>query len=494
MKIVVVASEAVPFAKTGGLADVAGALPRALAARGHQTSLILPLYRRASRCGLALEPTGHTFRVPIGSREVEGRIVTAQLPGSSALAYLIDQPAYYDRDELYGRQGVDFLDNCERFLFFARATLEAVRLLDLRPDVIHCNDWQTGMIPVLLREAYRDLPEFRSIGTLLTVHNLAYQGVFWHYDMPLTRLNWNLFNFQQLEFHGKLNFLKAGLVFADLISTVSPTYAQEIQTPRFGSGLEGLLRARAGGLRGIVNGIDTNLWNPATDLNLAAPYSSTDFATGKAACKAQLQRRMGLPERPEVPLFAQIGRLDPQKGWDLVAEVADDLLSRDVQMVVLGEGQPRYHELLDRLSSRHAGKLRVVLEFLPPLAHQIEAGADLFLMPSLYEPCGLNQLYSLTYGTVPIVHATGGLIDTVRDATPERLADGSATGFVFQASTAAAFQEAIDRALALWADREAWSRLVRAGMSGDWSWDRSARAYEDLYEEVRARALRPGRG
>ena len=494
MKVVVVASEAVPFAKTGGLADVAGALPRALAARGHEASLILPNYRRATRCGLTLTPTGHTFRVPIGSRHVEGRILAADLPGSSARAYLIDQPAYYDRDELYGRQGVDFLDNCERFLFFARGALEVIRLLDLRPDVIHCNDWQTGMIPVLLREAYRDLPAFRSIGTLLTIHNLAYQGVFWHYDMPLTGLNWNLFNFHQLEFHGKLNFLKAGLVFADLLSTVSPSYAREIQTQAYGCGLDGLLRVRSGDLQGIVNGIDASLWNPATDPLLAAPYAAADFAAGKAACKAQLQRRMGLPERPDVPLFAQIGRLDPQKGWDLVADVADDLLSRDVQMVVLGEGQPRYHELLDRLSSRHTGKLRVVLEFLPPLAHQIEAGADMFLMPSLYEPCGLNQLYSLTYGTVPIVHATGGLIDTVRDATPARLADGSATGFAFHEPTASAFNDAIERALAVWTDRPAWSRLVRAGMSEDWSWDRSARAYEGLYEQVQARAASAGRG
>lgn len=494
MKVVVVASEAVPFAKTGGLADVAGALPRALATRGHEASLIVPNYRRASLSGLALTPTGVTFHVPIGSREVAGRILVADLPGSTARAYLIDQPAYYDRDELYGRHGVDFLDNCERFLFFCRGALEAIRLLNLRPDVIHCNDWQAGMIPVLLREAYRHQAEFRTIGTLLTIHNLAYQGAFWHYDMPLTRLDWRLFNFHQLEFHGKLNFLKAGLVFADLLSTVSPTYAKEIQTPAYGCGLDGLLRARAGDLTGIVNGIDATLWNPETDPLLAAHYSRSDFAAGKAACKAQLQRRMGLPERPEVPLFAQIGRLDPQKGWDLVADVADDLLSRDVQMVVLGEGQPRYHELLDRLSTRHAGKLRVVLEFLPQLAHQIEAGADLFVMPSLYEPCGLNQLYSLTYGTVPIVHATGGLIDTVTDATPENLVDGSATGFVFREPTASALGGALDRALALWPDRQAWSRLVRAGMAGDWSWDRSARAYEDLYERVRARATAPGRG
>ena len=489
MKIVVIASEAVPFAKTGGLADVAGALPRALAELGHEATLILPRYRGAGLGGVAIEPTRHVLRIPVGSRRIEGRLCEATLPGSAAKAYLIDQPEYFDRDELYGRHGSDFPDNCERFVFFARAALEAVRLLDLRPDVLHCNDWQTGLIPVFLREVYRAVPGFEAIGTLLTIHNMAYQGVFWHWDMPLTNLDWRLFNFHQLEFHGRLNFLKAGLVFADLLNTVSPTYAREIQTPAFGCGLDGLLRARAGELRGIVNGIDGAIWNPGIDPLLADRYDARTVAQGKAACKAQLQRRLNLPERPEVPLFAQIGRLDPQKGWDLLASVADDLLAGDVQMVVLGEGQPRYHELLDRLSNRHAGKLRAVLDFRPALAHQIEAGADLFLMPSLYEPCGLNQLYSLAYGTIPIVHATGGLADTVVDATPTTIANGTATGFAFREPVAEAFRQAILRALTLWPDRAAWSRLVQSGMKADWSWKTSALAYEGLYEETRQRAL-----
>lgn len=487
MKVAVIASEAVPFAKTGGLADVAGALPRALAKLGHEATLFLPRYRRAQHAGVPLTPTGHRIRVPIGSREVEGRILAAELPGSTARAFLIDQPAYFDRDELYGRKGSDFPDNCERFVFFQRAVLEAIRVLDLRPDVLHCNDWQTGLIPVFLREEYRTKPEFATTGTLLTIHNLAYQGVFWHYDMPLTRLDWRLFNFHELEFHGKLNFLKAGIAFSDLLSTVSPTYAREIQTPEGGCGLDGLLRARASDLFGIVNGIDTSIWNPAIDPLLAERYVAENPEPGKAACKAQLQRRLGLPERPEVPLFAQIGRLDPQKGWDLLATVADDLLDDDVQMVVLGEGQPRYHDLLDRLSNRHPGKLRAVLEFLPPLAHHIEAGADLFLMPSLYEPCGLNQLYSLAYGTVPIVHSTGGLADTVVDATYETLSRGTATGFAFREPTPEAFRGAIQRALQIWPDRAAWRKLVQTGMRQDWSWDKSARAYLHLYEQIVAR-------
>jgi starch synthase len=355
--------------------------------------------------------------------------------------------------------------------------------------VIHCNDWQTGLIPIYLDDLYRPSGDFAGVGSLFTIHNMAYQGSFWHWDMPLTGLDWRLFNWRQLEFHGRLNFLKAGLVSADLLSTVSPTYAREIQTPEFGCGFDGLLRARRHDLRGIVNGIDTAVWNPATDPFLAANYNIDTFPAGKAACKADLQRRAGLPDRPDVPLFAQIGRLDPQKGWDLLIEVADDLLAGDVQMVVLGVGMPKYHGLLEALAARHPDKLKVFLEFSNPLSHQIEAGADLFLMPSLYEPCGLNQLYSLAYGTIPIVRATGGLADTVVDATPAALLDGTATGFSFNEATAPALLHAIVRPLDLWPDRPAWSALIRNAMRADWSWDRVARSYQDLYEEVHHRRV-----
>jgi starch synthase len=323
----------------------------------------------------------------------------------------------------------------------------------------------------------------------MTIHNLAYQGIFPAADLALTGLDRGLFNWQQLEFNGRLNYLKAGLVFADLLSTVSPTYAREIQTPAFGRGLDGLLRARRDDLWGILNGIDVEAWRPDHEPMLAAPFDATTVEVGKPLCKAQLQRRASLPERSDVPLFAQIGRLDPQKGWDLLAEVADDLLREDVQLVVLGEGHPRYHDLLGHLAADHPGKVRAFLKYSSLLAHQIEAGADLFLMPSLYEPCGLNQLYSLAHGTVPIVRATGGLADTVVDVTPETLSDGTATGFTFREPDAAAFGAAIRRALRLWQDRPAWLGLVRAGMRGDWSWDRSARLYGDLYDAVRHRSI-----
>ncbi len=420
----------------------------------------------------------------MGARSVEGKVFKSRLPGSNVLVYLIDQPRYFDRDGLYGADGKDYDDNCERFVFFCRAVLEAIAALHLRPDVIHCNDWQAGLIPVYLKTVYERVPELSSVGALLTIHNLAYLGLFPHWEMALTGLDWHLFNWRQLEFHGKLCFMKAGLVFADKLSTVSPTYAQEIQTPRLGSGLEELLSYRRADLRGIVNGIDTEAWSPSNEEMLAARYDGESVCQGKTTCKAWLQRKSGLAERPGVPMFAQIGRLDPQKGWDLLAEVADLLLEQDVQLVVLGEGHPKYHTLLQDLERRHAGKFWVYLGFADDLAHQIEAGADIFLMPSLFEPCGLNQLYSLAHGTVPIVRATGGLADTVIDASAENLANGTATGFVFIEPTPAALWATIERALVLWADRAAWLRLQRTGMTADWSWERSAREYVTLYQEI----------
>jgi len=488
MNVVFVASEAVPFAKTGGLADVAAALPRALEKQGHSLALFLPCYRRAWAAGLELADTGLALRIPIGAKSIEGRVYKSRLPRSDVPVFLIDQPRYFDRDGLYGSGGRDYDDNCERFVFFDRAVLETIEALHLRPDVIHCNDWQTGLIPVYAKTMYHRVPELASVGTLLTIHNLAYLGLFWQWEMALTGLEWHLFNWRQLEFHGKLCFMKAGLVFADMLSAVSPTYAKEIQTPKLGSGLEGLLRHRQADLRGIVNGIDAEEWRPNHESMLAAHYDTASVTIGKPRCKAWLQRRAGLIERPDAPLFAQIGRLDPQKGWDLLAEVAEMLLERDVQLVVLGEGHPRYHALLDHLAQRHAGKLWAHLGFDDELAHQIEAGADIFLMPSLFEPCGLNQLYSLAHGTVPLVRATGGLADTVVDANPETLTQGTATGFVFSDPAPQALWEAIERALALWPDREIWLKLMKSGMAADWSWERSAREYSRLYEEIRARA------
>jgi starch synthase len=491
LEVVLIASEAVPFAKTGGLADVVGALPVALARAGVGARVVIPCHRSVWSAGVPIEATGLTVRVPVGPRIVEGLVHRSHLPGSDVEVYLIDCPAYFDRPGIYQAQGVDYADNPARFVFFARAAIEAAARLNWRPDVFHVHDWPAALVPVYQEEVYRRKGLHPGAGSLLTVHNLAYQGDFWPGEMAQTGLDPRLFNWRQLEAYGRLNFLKAGLVYADLIGTVSPTYAREIQTPALGRGLDGLLRSRAADLRAVVNGIDAEVWDPAADPSLVVNYDIETFRLGKAACKADLQRRAGLDVRPDVPLLAQIGRLDPQKGWDLLASAADDLLRRDVQLVVLGQGHPRYHDLLERLVKAHPGKVRAFLEFADDLAHQIEAGADVFLMPSLYEPCGLSQLYSLRYGTVPVVRATGGLADTVVDATPAALAEGRATGFAFREATVEALRGAIGRALELWADRPAWDRLVSTGMRLDWSWDRGALAYRELYEEtVRRRSAR----
>ncbi len=489
MHVAIVASEAVPFAKTGGLGDVIGALPRAIELLGHTPTVFLPAYRCTRNSGVPISTTGITLQIPLGSQQVEAHILETTLPGSHVKVYLIDQPSFFDRDGLYGSHGKDYDDNCARFVLFNRAVLGSLTPLGIRPDVVHCNDWQTGLIPVYMKTTYQQDPALAAAGSLLTIHNLAYLGLFWQREMAITGLDWRLFNWRQLEYHGHICFMKAGLVFADMLSTVSPNYAREIQTPRFGSGLDGLLRDRASDLRGIVNGIDADIWNPARSPVIAQNYDVTTVQAGKAACKAWLQRRAGLPERQDVPLFAQIGRLDPQKGWDSIALVAESFLKLDVQLVVLGVGDPKYHSLMEKLTRDFPEKFWAFLGFSDDLAHQIEAGADLFLMPSVFEPCGLNQLYSLAHGTVPIVRATGGLLDTVVDTNPKTLAEGTANGFVFAEADPSGLEQCIARALALWPDRKTWQQLVTTGMKADWSWQRSAREYVALYEEISRRAL-----
>jgi starch synthase len=489
VKILMATSEASPFAKTGGLADVCGALPVELAKQGHETAVMLPAYRHTRYCGLPIEPLGIEFIVPIGSKTVSGRLLRSHLPDSNVPVFLVQQDDYYDRAELYRKDGEDYPDNCERFVFFSRAVLEAVRLLQLHVDVLHVHDWQTGLVPAYLNIEYRSLPRYQRIATLLTIHNIGYQGTFWHWDMLLTGLDWKYFNWRQMEFYGHLNLLKTGIVFADALNTVSPRYAEEIQTPEFGRGLEGVLQHRRDVLSGILNGIDVRVWDPTTDKYLPAHYSAETAAQGKAVCKAALQRELGLPEKPEVPLIASIGRLDDQKGFDLIAKVMSEWVgSMDAQWVILGKGEPKYHERFAELARRFPNQVAVRLEFSDPLAHRIEAAADIFLMPSRYEPCGLNQMYSLRYGTVPVVRRTGGLADTVVDTTPSTLADGTANGFSFVEASAAALSEALSRAVDAYHRPDVWSRLIATGMAQDWSWARSARLYEALYQQTIARA------
>jgi len=488
VNILIATSEAVPFAKTGGLADVCGALPVELARAGHEPTLILPAYRQAKTCGLPIEPVGIEFIVPIGSKTVTGHLLRSKLPGSNVPVYLVEQDHYFNREGLYQEDGVDYTDNCERFVFFSRAVLEAIRLLELQPNVIHANDWQTGLIGAYLQTEYRGLPRYEQIASLFTIHNMAYQGQFWHWDMLLTGLDWKYFNWQQMEFFGHLNLLKTGLVFADSINTVSPRYAQEIQTAPLGAGLEGVLQNRHDVLSGIINGVNYQEWDPAIDPHLPARYDAQSVGQGKPECKEALQRELGLPQREDVPLVGIISRLADQKGIDLVGAVMQEWVkSSDVQWVVLGTGDPKYHRLLGRLGERFPQKVAARLEFSNPLAHRIEAGSDIFLMPSQFEPCGLNQLYSLKYGTVPVVRATGGLADTVTDTTPATLAAGTATGFTFREYSSLALSETLRRACEMFDRPEAWTQLIATAMKQDWSWTRSAQQYIQLYEMTIAR-------
>lgn len=486
MNVLFVSSEVTPFAKTGGLADVCGSLPVELARQGHSVSVIMPAHRSVWNTAQQLQDTGIRFEIPLGTRIVSGKLWESHLPGSTVPIYFIDQPDYFDRPELYRERGEDYGDNCERFIYFCRAALEAVRALKLNVNVIHCHDWQTGLIPAYLKIEYRHSRLYEQITSVFTIHNLAYQGQFWHWDMPLTGLDWKYFNYHQMEFYGNLNLLKTGLVFADALTTVSPTYAREIQTAEQGYGLDAVLRLRKDALTGIVNGVDEEIWNPATDRMLASRFDVGTWPEGKATCKQALQKEFNLPQESRTPIIGLIGRLAEQKGWDLIGHVIDRWAPQHgVQWVILGTGEPRYHDWLQHLARTYPWRVSVKLSFSEELAHRIEAGADMFLMPSRYEPCGLNQLYSLKYGTVPIVRSTGGLADTVVDSYDETLANGTATGFNFHDYNVETLEQAVWRACdTYWQRPETWTRIVTHGMSQDWSWRHSAQQYVQLYRQA----------
>jgi len=490
MKILCVASEVDPFAKTGGLADVAAALPKALAALGHDVRIVLPLYRQVARERFGLRPTDLRLALAVGPQTLEGRVWEGVLPKSRVVTYFIEQASLFDRDGLYQEQGQDFPDNLTRFSFFSQAALRMLPGLGWQPEVVHAHDWQAALAcaHLALGPLGRE-PFFASMVSVLTVHNLAYQGLFPREQWPLTQLPETAFSIDGLEYYGQLNCLKGGLVCADLLTTVSPTYGREIQTKEFGCGLEGVLVARRHDLAGILNGIDPDEWNPQTDPHIAARYSAQEPA-GKAACKRSLQRSQRLAEQPDL-LIGMIQRLAEQKGIDIFTQALEPLMGLPVQIVILGTGDPTYHQQLDALAARFPGRLAVNLKFDNALAHQIEAGSDAFLMPSRFEPCGLNQMYSMRFGTVPIVKRVGGLADTVVDLSPSTLSDRTATGFVFEAHTAEALVDAVTRAVTAFRDHALWSRLLQMGMRQDVSWGRSARAYVHTYE--RALAKKPQR-
>ncbi|MCH2201531.1 MAG: glycogen synthase GlgA [Fuerstiella sp.] len=488
LRIVLAVSEAVPWFKTGGLADVTTALARALDKQGHDVTIILPDYAavRGSRSSLLPEVTntGIRFSVNMVGETVEGAVRWAKLPESRVKVLLLAQGRYFNRPQLYMEDGVGYEDNCERFCFFSRAVLEICSQMVLRPDILHCNDWQTALIPALLHSQFADRPGFENAASVMTIHNMSFQGQFWHLDMPLTSMDWQYFSMHHMEHHGDLNLLKTGIAMADQVTTVSPTYAKEICTPEGGCGLDGLLRHRRSDLTGILNGIDQTIWNPNTDRHLSAHFSAGKPQPGKSVCKEHIQQRMNLPVRSDVPLFGMVSRISDQKGFDLIVEASDRILSQDLQFVILGTGDLRYEDQLRRLAERFRSRVAVVIGFDDSLAHQIEAGSDVFLMPSRFEPCGLNQMYSQRYGTVPVVRRVGGLADSVTDTDEETLADRSATGFVFGEYCSVRLAETIERALTTFRQPAVWKQIVHAGMSSDWSWSRSAKRYVEVYHQA----------
>ena len=474
MKILIATPEAVPFIKTGGLADVAGSLNKEFRGMKHETYCILPLYKKI-KDSLRLDDTGLTIKVPVGKTIKEGRIFSYR-----SSAYFIRSDEFFDRVELYGTATGDYSDNASRFIFFARGILEACRALKFQPDIIHCNDWQTGLVPIYLKTLYKDDTFFRNTATLLTIHNLGYQGLFPASDMSLTNLDQSLFHPQGIEFYNQVNFLKAGIISADVLNTVSLTYSREILERDSGFGLEGVLGNRKKDLFGVINGIDYDEWDPVKDKLLPSHFSSRNIS-GKTACKKELLRSLFKTESAEaerMPVIGIVSRLSEQKGLDLVLQSLPELLSYGVRLVILGKGDESIQNALVKTAVKYKERLSVTIGFNDSLAHRVYAGTDFFLMPSRYEPCGLGQLIAMRYGSVPVARATGGLIDTIQDYDPLAAAG---TGFLFHDYTASALVSALKRAFCLFTEKNKMKKVTIEGMKQDFSWKKSAADYIELY-------------
>lgn len=456
LKVLFASSEVAPFSKTGGLADVAGSLPVALNKAGLDVRVVTPRYKSVKIFG--------------NEARLDNRIPV----------YFIENDAYFMRDNLYGDRKGDYPDNLDRFVFFSRSILDLLKEIDFKPDIIHCNDWQTGLVPVYLKEAFRADPFYSGIKTILTIHNIAYQGLFSKAEFHKTGLSWDYFTIHRLEFHDMVNVLKGGLVFTDAITTVSPTYAREIQTPEFGYGLNGLLYERRDSLSGIINGIDYGEWDPSKDKELKYHFSLSKLE-GKYKDKSALQKKAGLEQKADVPVLGVVSRLADQKGLDLISRIIHPLLGMDVQFILLGTGEERYHRLFEDIKKKFHGKASINLRFDALLAKEVYAGVDMFLMPSRYEPCGLGQIISLRYGTIPIVRNTGGLADTISEYDPKTT---RGNGFVFERYDAGELFNAVRRAADIYRQRGLWKKLVSNAMRCDFSWDNSARKYLELYEKI----------
>ena len=479
LKVLFVVSEAVPYAKTGGLADVAGTLPSALKELGAEVKVLMPYYAQVQQKKIPMKAAFEDLEGRLGDDVLTFDVMTPA--EGDAPFYFVARDEFFGRGQLYGTPKGDYFDNLERFSFFCSAVLPFCQAQGFEPDIIHCHDWQASLVPVYLKYRWQAEATFAKTRSLLTIHNLAYQGLFPKKKFPLLGLDWSAFSINGLEFYDQINLLKGGIIFADAISTVSRGYSKEIQTPEFGCGLEGVLRDRSEALFGIVNGVDYDDWNPEADQLITATYGPKDLK-GKAKNKAALMEAYNLDKKlAKAPLLGIISRLADQKGFDLVAEVLPQLMDQQAMLVILGTGDEKYHELLTQEAKKYPGQLGVKIAFDNGLAHLIEAGSDMFLMPSCYEPCGLNQLYSVKYGTVPVVRATGGLMDTV---TPVDKSKGTGTGFLFTEYSAAAFLKALTQAIKAYQDKKLWKKIMLNGMSEDFSWSASAKAYLKLYERL----------
>lgn len=471
MKVLYASSEVFPFSKTGGLADVAGALPIALKEQGIDVSIITPLYKGIKE-KFNLEETDDFYEINVSSDPSCAKILKTEL-GKKVAVYFVDCKKYYDRQELYTTKEGDWPDNAERFIFFSRVIVEFA--IKNGFQVIHLNDWQTAMSAVYAKSLY----QFKG-KTILTIHNLGYQGLFWHFDMHLTKLGWDYFRPDALEFWGKINFLKGGIYFSDIVTTVSPTYAKEIVTEKDGFGLNGVLLDVKDKLYGILNGIDYNEWSPIQDKYIAENYDIKNVTKAKKICKQNLVDTLKIDSKLNVPVFGMISRLADQKGFDIFTEAVGELMKRDVLFIILGTGEKKYEELLNTFKVKFPNKIFVFIGFNNELAHKIEAGSDFFLMPSHYEPCGLNQMISMIYGTIPVVSSVGGLNDTVVDISEGK----QGCGIKFSPDTANELINAIDRALELYKDPLKLARIRKNGMIKDFSWTSSAQKYIDLYKHL----------
>jgi len=480
MKLLFLTSEIVPYSKTGGLADVSGALPEAISDLGHEVVVITPLYKNIDRERHGLQIEIPSLGVSMGWFMHSCAVWTAPVKENLSI-YFIEHERFFGRDGLYDDGLHPYLDNLERFTFFSRAALEVSKVLPFKPDIIHVNDWQTAIVPILLKEAEGKHPVLSKAATVLTIHNLGYQGDFKSSDFPLTGLDWASFYRGGFEYYGRTNLLKAGIYNADRITTVSPSYANEIKTHEGGFGLDGVLRDRAHALKGILNGVDYSEWSPENDPYIASKYTVHDMK-GKADCKLALQERLGLEKNPDIPFLGVISRLVYQKGMDILSQIVFKLLEEHLQIVVLGSGDSYLEHVFGTVPKYYPKKFSSYVSFNNELAHQIEAGCDFFLMPSRYEPCGLNQMYSLKYGTLPIVRNTGGLADTVENLNT---ASGTGTGFKFNDLTPDALYNTIKWALGIWWDRPDLIHKMRLNaMKQDYSWSKNAREYMNLYKEI----------